>query len=455
MPAVRITKRAVDEMPLPQTGATRSYLWDDRLKGFGVMATAGGAKSYIVQYRIGGRGGQTRRVTIGGHGSPWTAERARERAHDILEDVRKGIDPFEAQRVRVEQERAAKRNAADAKVANERLNFASYADSYLSKYARVRQKPNVARETQGIIERDLKPFFKDKLISQITPADALALIDKVQERSNSAALKVYRTMSTLFGWAASRHDISDSPIRNLKPPHVQPSRDRVLSDDELRAIWDASEDHPYPYGSLVRLLALTGQRLREVANMTWDEVDLNAGTWTVPGARTKNGATNIVPLSDGAMVVLRSISRAHSEKAREQKRADFVFTTTGKSAFSGFSKLKKRFDASVHAKLVEAAKKAGGDPDAVKLKPWRLHDLRRTMATGLQRLGVRLEVTEAVLNHVSGSRSGIIGIYQRHNYLPEKRNALEKWSRLVFEILAVTGAGHNVVRLRKQRSSKR
>jgi integrase len=394
------------------------------------MATANGHKSYLVQYRIGGRTGQTRRVTIGRHGSPWTADRARERAHDILEQVRKGIDPFDAQRSRLEEERAAKRRAAEMKAANQRLGFSAYADRFLEIHAYVRQKPNVARETRGIIERDLKPFFKDKFVTDITPRDALALAEHVGLRSKSAALKAYRTMSTLFGWAASRHDIPDSPIRNLKPPHVQPSRDRVLSDDELRAIWDASEVHGYPYGSLVRMLLLTGQRLREVAEMTWDEVDIDAGVWSVPGTRTKNGRTNLVPLSVAAVAVLRSIPRRWSEEAARTKRPDYVFTTTGEAPFSGFSKLKKRLDATVLSKLGESALTA--------LPPWRLHDLRRTMATGMQRLGVRLEVTEAVLNHVSGSRSGVVGIYQRHNYFPEKREALDRWSELLSEIVAGT-----------------
>lgn len=435
MPATRISKRAVDEMPLPPDSKSRTYLWDDRLKGFAVMATASGVKSYLVQYRIGGRGSATRRVTIGRHGSPWTPDSARVRAGDILEEVRKKIDPFDAERARLAAEREAKRKAQEAKVASARLGFSVYANKFIEKYADVRQKPRVARETKGIIERDLKPFFKDKLITSITPADALVVVEQTQERSNSAALKVYRTLSTLFGWAASRHDIPDNPIRNLKPPYVQPSRDRVLSDDELKAIWQATEDELYPYGALVRFLMLTGQRLREAAEMTWDEVDLDSRTWTVPGTRTKNGKTNLVPLSAGALIVLEALPRDWTETAKREKRPEYVFTTNGKAPFSGFSKLKKRLDANVHVKLAESAAKTNVSPDAIELSPWRLHDLRRTLATGLQRLGVRLEVTEAVLNHVSGSRAGIVGIYQRHNWAAEKRDALNAWDQWLSSLL--------------------
>jgi integrase len=192
----------------------------------------------------------------------------------------------------------------------------------------------------------------------------------------------------------------------------------VLSDDEFAAIWRAT-DGPGPFNGIVRFLVVTGQRREEVAGMTWAELSGDFSTWTIPASRAKNGTTHIVPLSAQAQGLLRNVPRF----------GELVFPGLH-GVFNGWSKAKAALDA-----------KSG-------VTDWRLHDLRRTVATGLQRLGARLEVTEQILNHVSGSRAGIVGVYQRHDFANEKRDALESWGSHVEVIVEGRSWDDNVISLR-------
>ena len=189
----------------------------------------------------------------------------------------------------------------------------------------------------------------------------------------------------------------------------------------------------WPFGPIVRLLILTGARRDEVAQMEWREVDLDRAVWTLPASRSKNRREHTIPLSDMAIDVLRSLPRI--------ERSGLVFTTNARTPVSGFSKAKPALDRAM-------AELAG--EEASRIPGWVLHDLRRTVATNLQRLGVRLEVTEAVLNHVSGSRAGIVGVYQKHDYAAEKSAALEAWARRLDAIVSGAEAS-NVVELAQAR----
>jgi integrase len=185
---------------------------------------------------------------------------------------------------------------------------------------------------------------------------------------------------------------------------------RVLSDSELASVWRAAQGMAYPFGHAVQLLILTGARRDEVGSMRWIEVDLATRVWTLPAPRAKNNVEHVVPLSDAALLILERAPRIG-------KRDDFVFTTTGETAISGWSKAKETLDA------------ASGVAD------WRLHDLRRTVATGLAGIAVALPVVEKILNHVSGSFGGVAGVYQRHAFTDEKRDALNKWAARVEAIV--------------------
>ena len=231
----------------------------------------------------------------------------------------------------------------------------------------------------------------------------------------------------------------------MTAPSPEARRERVLSDDEIRLVWQAFELIGWPFGPIGKLLLLTSARRDEVASMEWRELDMEACTWTLPAARTKNKRQHEIPLSDAAVEIVKALPRVEG-------KAGLVFSTTGKTAVSGFSRAKSAIDATILEALQELAEAAGSAGEEVKPPPrWTFHDLRRTVATNLQALGVRLEVTEAVLNHVSGSRAGIVGVYQRHEYATEKRQALDAWARRLDEI--VNGAPKsNVVNLAKARA---
>lgn len=208
-------------------------------------------------------------------------------------------------------------------------------------------------------------------------------------------------------------------------PSSEQARDRVLSDDEIRTVWRALESIGWPFGEIGKLLLLTGARRDEIATGTWSEIDLERELWTIPGSRTKNREAHGIPLSDAAVDILKGLPHIDSKPG-------YVFTTNGRTPVSGFSKAKDAIDAAI---------REGGDE---AYPHWTIHDLRRTVATNLQKLGVRLEVTEAILNHVSGSRAGIVGVYQRHAWTDEKRAALAAWARRLDAI--VTGeTASNVV----------
>ena len=435
----KITKRSVEAVAIPPAGR-REHLWDETLKGFGVMVTEKGVRSYLIQYRLGGRGSPTRRVTIGRHGSPWTAEKARSRAADLLEQVRQNIDPYEAERERLKQDRERKADEEAARDASAKLGFAAFADRFIDRYARVKQ-PRSWRDTESVVRRDLKPHFGDTLLTLIRPAQVVELLETVQERGDGAAIKAYRALRGIFGYAVDKHVLPASPMAHMKPPASIAKRARALTDTELRLAWLAAKEMGYPFGTMFHALILTGQRLREVAEAPWTEFNIGAAQWLIPADRAKNEHDQLVALAPGAAALFRELPRIGSASANGKSL--FAFTTTGNTPVSGFSKAKARLDA-LMLKIAREEATAAGAPadeiDALKIEPWRIHDFRRTLASGCQRLGVKLEVSEAILNHVSGTRSGIVGVYHVYRYEDEKQAALEAWDLHVASVTKSTKA---------------
>ena len=229
----------------------------------------------------------------------------------------------------------------------------------------------------------------------------------------------------------------------MEPPPAPASRDRVLSDEELGRVWLAAGQAGYPFGLFTRMLILTGQRREEVAALAWSELSRTSALWTLPAARSKNGKAHDVPLAPETIALLDSIADRSrgSSGAGEWPRGGYVFTMTGDKPLTGYSAAKKRIDRLLQPlpDTTRMAKESGSDGDV--MVPWRYHDLRRTLATGLQRLGVRFEVTEAVLNDLGGARSGVAGVYQRHNWSSEKRDALTAWAEHVTKILGDCNSG--------------
>lgn len=393
----RITKHVVDGL---QAGAKDIFLWDNELRGFGVRVTSKGAKSYVFQFRMGGRESPSRRYTIGRHGSPWTPQTARKEAERVAILVRQGIDPVQADHERRMQ-------AID-------LAFESYVETFVQLYLQKRWKqwPLGA----GVLRREAVPVLRRKPLPAIRRSDLSLIWDRLQDRPAIARL-THATLRKMFRWAVSRGDLERSPLEGVEPPPPVPSRDRVLSDEELSLIWRGSGELGFPFGPLLQLLILTGQRREEVASLDWKELDRHEALWTLPSVRAKNRKPHLVPLAFPAIDILDDISGD-----RRWPRAGLVFSTTGRTSPSGFSKAKKRLEEWMEER------------DREDREPWRLHDLRRTVATGLQRLGVRFEVTEAVLNHVSGARGGLAGVYQRHDWRDEKTAALNSWAAHVLAL---------------------
>lgn len=411
---MRITKSSIDAA---QPGEKDRLLWDDRLSGFGIKITPKGTKVFVYQYRLGGRGSPVRRFTIGKFGAI-TAEQARREAETLALKVAQGVDP---QHVKAE----AARIAID-------LAFGAYVERFHAAYL-VKEWPASQRDALTLLRRYAVPVLGSKPLPEITRKDITSALARVQGKVATASL-LFATLRRMMRWAVNQGDIERSPMEGMDAPAKAPSRDRVLTDEELRLVWQASATLGYPFAHIVRLLILTGARREEVASLNWAELSREEAVWSLPSSRSKNGIASRQPLSTLAMAELDALA-VHSGFWPKE---GLLFTKTGVTPSSGHSKAKARLDVAIK-KL--AAKEGVAVP-----APWRVHDLRRTLATGLQRLGVRFEVTEAVLNHVSGSRGGVAGIYQRHDWAEEKRAALQAWAEHVDRLL--TGLdGTNVVRL--------
>ena len=389
-----ITKRFVDA-----AGPGRHY--DDKLSGFGLYVGATGARSYFLEYRPGrGRGVHKRRISIGKHGAPWTPQTAREKAFEYLTAVRDGRDPL------------AEREASERGPDPGRL-VSTVMDEWLKRD----QAENRSRsEVERVMRREVLPVWGSQPVEDIRKRDIIALIDGIADRG--AKIMANRTLAhvkRLFRWAAARDIIESDPAAHVEKPAPETRRDRVLADDEIASIWGAAGAMGFPFGPAVQLLVLTAARREEIFGLSWREVDLNSATIRLPAERAKTKENRIIPLSPVALSVLAELPHFVG--------GDFVFGQGGQAPFANVGHAKARLDRVI-------AKDRGGPMPA-----WRLHDIRRTVATGLQRLGTRLEIIEAVLGHVSGSRAGIVGIYQRHRFEEEARAALARWGEHLLRLV--------------------
>lgn len=385
-----LTVRAIEAI---RAGTTRAEIPDGLIPGLYLVCQPTGVKSWAVRYRVGGR---TRKHTLGRYPGLDLAN-ARELARRALIAVASGRDPGTE---KVEARRATSDSAGQGYA-----RFDKAASLFIDRYAKANTKEQTWRESERLIATHVLPLWRARLVQEISKRDVIELMDSIVDRG--APVSANRTLAVIrrmFGWLVERGVLIANPCANVRGPTAEKSRDRVLSDDELRAILRACDGLNEPFGALIKILALTAQRRDEVGQMSWREIDLDARLWTIPKERAKNGIAHDVPLSDPVVNVLKSIRRIAGSR-------DLVFTTTGETAVSGFSKVKKRLDMAV--------------PNA---PPWVIHDLRRTAASGMARLGINLPVIEKVLNHTSGSFGGVAGIYQRHRFSDEKRKSLGTWA---------------------------
>jgi integrase len=385
---MRLSKQSVASLQIP-AGKPYHIEWDELLPGFGVRVNPTG-KVWVVQYRVGGK---SRRETIG-RVDTISLDVARETAKKTLAKVQLGSDPH------------AEKAQAKARA---KITFEAVAERYL-KHAQDRLKPRSFEEVERHLKKHWQPL-QGLPISEIRRTLVAARLEEIAEHCGPIASNRARAaLSALFAWAVAVGLAESNPVMGTVKVASEVSREHVITDDELAAILRGCRDDDY--GRIVRLLLLTGQRRDEVGDMKWSEVDLDRGLWTIPRERTKNSLTHEVPLSDLTLHTLRSTPR------REGR--EFVFGQ-GQGGFSGWSKSKARLDIRVA--------KAGA-----VIRPWRLHDLRRTAATRLGELGTLPHVIEAILNHISGHKAGVAGIYNRATYAKEKREALNRWADYIHGI---------------------
>ncbi|KZX94493.1 MULTISPECIES: tyrosine-type recombinase/integrase [unclassified Sulfitobacter] len=399
----------------------RQEVPDSLMTGLYLVVQPSGRKGWQVRYRFGKK---HRRMTLGKYPLLSLAE-ARTRASEVLIAAQDGRDPAgekEAEtKARVEIEQSGRDKVSTL--------VDQFGKRHLSK---LKTGEAVKRE----MDRHVVAAWGERDVHHITKRDVIDLLDGIADSGRVVtANRVRAYLSKFLNWCVERDIIDQSPAIGIKPVAKEQSRERVLSDDEIRWLWIACTRHGQPWGHLCKMLLLTGQRLGEVAKMTDDEV--SGDLWHLDADRTKNGRAHDVPLSEPARDVLESVKRIKGDKG-------YVFTTTGRSPLQGYHKGRNY----IGERMAEVASEELGEP--VVIPHWTFHDLRRTAATGMARLGIPVRVTEAVLNHVSGSAGGIVSVYQRHDYADEKRDALNAWARMVVDL--VEGTADNVVRIGEARA---
>lgn len=401
--------QAIDRMK--PDAARRLEIPDATLPGLYFIIQPSGAKSWAVRYRHEGR---TRKLTLGAYPAlDLAAARADGRA--ALQAVSHGNDPIAERKV------VAPQPTRDL--------VSTVVESFIERHVKARNKPRTAEETTRILRTKVVPAWEGRKIQEIARRDVIELLDGIVDAGTPiAANRTLAAVSKLFNWAADRGVIDASPCIRVKAPASETSRDRVLNDDEVRLLWRACEVIGWPFGPFVQILLLTAQRRDEVAKMRRIEVREAGRLWTIPAERAKNGQVHDVPLSPAVQAILGSLPRVVGQ-------AGYLISTTGNSGVSGYAKAKSRLDAAMLAIARADAEKAGADQENVTIDPWRLHDLRRTAASGMARLGTSPHVVEAVLNHRSGTISGVAAVYNRYQYLDEKRTALVSWAAHLQTIL--------------------
>jgi integrase len=393
----------------PSPEGRRDEYRDAIVPGLALRVTDKGHKSFVLVARYPSHPSNPTRRALGDYGAV-TLEGARRKAREWLELIQKGIDP--------KVEEARERAAAQRRQVN---SFAAVAAEYLDRHAAALKK---SAEARRIIEGEFVNRWGARPITDIMPEEVAAAIRAIVKRGSPyQAHNALGYIRGLYNWAIGTHQfgVTSSPCERLKPKAligVRRARDRVLTDTELRAVWDAAGKTPYPFGPVFRLLILTGQREREIADMSWPEIDFDTRLLTIPAARMKGGRAHEVPLAPLAIELLEELRRW---------TGDFVFTATaGARPINGFAKAKTRID-----------KQSG-------VRDWVIHDLRRTMRTHLSGLPVQDLVRELVIAH---AKPGLHRVYDQHAYQDEKRHCLELWEK---RLLSIVEPPPNVLRMRRQ-----
>jgi integrase len=382
---MRLTKANVVKITLPP-GKDDMLVFDESLPGFGIRVRAGGKRTWIAQYRLGTK---QRRLSLGSFDKV-DADEARKRARAALSRVSLGQDP------------QADRTSAIAKAS---VTLGGTFRTYLSRHGESRLKASSLEDVRRYMLVHWSPIHEIAVHSLTRSMVATRLAEIANANGPYAANRARAALSSFYSWAIGEGIADSNPVVGTNKATDEVSRNRVLSLKELGLVWRRTGAGNY--GAIVKLLILTGQRREEVGGMLWSEVDMNAALWSIRPDRTKNGLPHDVPLSLPAIEILRSQQR------RDDR--DLIFGLRD-GPFQGWSQAKRALDERIGPAVNE---------------PWRLHDVRRTVATRLGDYGVLPHVVEAILNHISGHRAGVAGIYNRAAYAREKREALDGWGAIV------------------------
>jgi integrase len=431
MPRLKLTQAAIERLKPPPSG--RIEYWDAHLPGFGLRISAlrpgsvDGRRTWQVMYRVNGR---LVRETIGTVATIPKVEIAREKARASLQAAQAGTNPVEARRRKKEDTE----REAEAERALRQNTLSAVIDRYLEEAhtGRNRKKPMGAdyyEETKRTLNRDVRPVLGDRPITEIARGDIRELLAGIVDRgAPSGANHVLAYTRALFNWAVADELIAKSPAERVKMPAPRGERDRILDDDEIRLFWRACDKIGWPFGPFDQLLLLTAQRRDELAEVKWPELDIEAGLWRIPGERTKNGREHYVHLAPLTIEIIGSLPRIASKRG-------FVFTTgrRGDNPISGWSNAANRL-CDTMADLMRSGLAEGGANEP-SVPHFTRHDLRRTAASGMARLGVAPHVVDKILNHTTGKISGVAAIYNRFEYLPERKAATEAWSRHIESLI--------------------
>ncbi|MQX37345.1 tyrosine-type recombinase/integrase [Roseospira navarrensis] len=409
MPRTKLTAAGVARLSPPAEGQVDWF--DAALPAFGLRISASGVRSYILLTRIHGKKVRLTlgRARVNADGPGLGLADARRKAVEWLDRIAAGDDP-----------RLDRKKASEARQEAHRNTVAAVAGRFLTEYAEPRTRPSTVREyRRALLGAPEVASWQDRPVASITKPEVRAVMEAMVARgAEIGANRWLAYVRKFFDWCAEQDIIKTVPTDRVRKPTREVHRQRYLADREIPWVWCGLEALAPPFEDVFKLCLLTGQRRNEIADLRWSEVidlDTDAPVIELPGDRTKNGQPHVVPLVSASAAILRARPRIHG--------SDFVFTVTGRSSVSGFSTAKRRIDAAI-----TAAREAEGLPP---LAPWVWHSLRHTVSTRLHDLGVPPHIVEAILNHVSGTRGGVAGVYNHARYLPERREALDLWARHV------------------------
>ena len=417
---MKLTERKIEKLT-PETGRKDRLVFDDEQRGLAVRVTSSGGRNYLCQYTL---HGHKWRVPLGACAAIPLAK-ARQAAAAIMGDVAKGRNPAADRKEAAAAERA--------KRARNRLTLRVLIDDW-NRHHLIGRRPSYATEAVRALHYAFADCLDDAA-EDLSRASVVRSLDALKRRrkrkdgnetTNGAAM-TGRTAAygrAAFAWTVKRGAVHHNPFADLPIAQSISKRERILSDQELAEVWRAASEDSGTYGTIIRLLILTGQRRGEVAGMTWTELSEDLTTWTLPGERTKNGITHAVPLSGAARSLLKALVPDDTTKRRS---TELVLPGIANTPFSGWSKAKRALDKTIVEARLSTADKSGTAPAS---SVWNVHDLRRTVATGLQRLGIRLEV--------------------RHDWASEKRAALDAWAAHVVSLTKHRPAKENVLKLRRR-----